>query len=413
MRPPMLVLSGPTPRRRLAAITCFSLTLILLISVGALHSSSGITPHYYKTSEEVYQQSPTTSRSPDTSVKNTRRLKDTFTGQLRKTGQVTSVSDHVSGHAHSLTRLGSQLRFDLTTCPAGSKMLIKDWQNVIIPRTSLCPKLFIIGAKKGGTTSLYNYISQHPDFKGIRLNVSVMIGETAYFARRYKTIPLNRYLAMFPRDRMSGDASVDNLVQCHSPQRILKTCGDRVKIVLLLRDPIDRYVSNFMMRVARPEYKKYNSFSSMYNTTVHELAVLKKAAKKKGVTFPFDPSSTWSKLRCIFGCCDSMIYEGLYYVFLMNWLCNFPAENLMIINSKEFFHSPALILQQVIEFVELRPLRRDTLEAITSRVYNKGTQPHLEQHQLGSDQKEQLNSIYKPFNTALLRLLNWEESVSW
>ena len=392
----MLTISVPPARRRLIGVTFTTLILILLISVYVLRNST-VTKKYQ--SHVIYQRPPVTVRdSAD---------RDLDSGLQQDDDQ---IPDH---HTHSLTRLASHLKFNLSTCPAKSKMLIKDWQNVIVPRTSMCPQLFIIGAKKGGTTSLYNYLSHHPDFKGIRLNVSTMIGETAYFAHNYQTVPLKRYLSMFPRDMMSGDASVDNLVHCYAPQRILKTCGDMPKIIILLRNPIDRYVSNFMMRVTRKEYGKYNSFTTIQDTTEHELELLRTAVLKKKFSFSSEPSSSWSKLRCVFGCCDSMIYEGLYYVFLMNWLCNFPAENIMIVNSEEFFHSPTLILKQAIEFLELSPLKKDQLEQITSRVYNKGAGPLAPHHQLSSHHKQQLNDIYGSYNAALLELLSWQNTVAW
>ena len=375
-----------------------------MISVYVLRNSTSTKKNQ---SHVIYQRPPVT----EPAVVNTRKTHDS---DLDSGLQLDDVDEqHTTGHTHSLTRLGSQLKYNLSTCPAGSKMLIKDWLNVVVPRTSLCPQLFIIGAKKGGTTSLYNYLSQHPDFEGIRLNVSTMIGETAYFAHNYKTVSLKRYLSMFPHDKMSGDASVDNLVHCYSPQRILKTCGDMAKIIILLRDPIDRYVSNFMMRVARKVYGKYNSFTTIEDTTEHELEVLRTAVLKKKFKFSSEPSSSWSKLRCVFGCCDSMIYEGLYYVFLMNWLCNFPAENIMIVNSEEFFQNPTLILKQAIEFLELSPLEKDQLDQITSRVYNKGTSPLAPYHQLSSYHKQQLNNIYGPYNVALLELLRWQHTVTW
>lgn len=327
-----------------------------------------------------------------------------------------SLSDTSSWLKESttLTRLGAHLNFEPTiSCPVGSLMLQGDSTRAHRkPKTSLCPKLFIIGAKKGGTTSLYNYVSQHPDFQGIRLNVSVMIGETAYFASKYKQEPLSTYLNLFPRQLMSGDASVDNFVHCKAPQRIFRTCGSNVKAVVLLRDPIKRYLSNFLMRVSRNEYGAYNNDSSITILTKKELLLLRNAAWEKGVTFPTHHSS-WTKLRCIFGCCKSMIYEGMYYVFLMNWLCNFPSKNLLIVNSEELFHKPSLILEQVIRFVGLRDIDKDDLSRITTKVYNKGFKSRLEQHILRASDIQKLVNVYRPFNTELLKLLDWHGKVQW
>ena len=47
-----------------------------------------------------------------------------------------------------------------------------------MPKHQDCLTLFIVGARKGGTTSLYSYVAKHPDFDGILLNRGPMSGET-------------------------------------------------------------------------------------------------------------------------------------------------------------------------------------------------------------------------------------------
>ena len=62
-------------------------------------------------------------------VVNTRKTHDS---DLDSGLQLDDVDEqHTTGHTHSLTRLGSQLKYNLSTCPAGSKMLIKDWQMLL------------------------------------------------------------------------------------------------------------------------------------------------------------------------------------------------------------------------------------------------------------------------------------------
>ena len=67
-----------------------------------------------------------------------------------------------------------------------------------------------------------------------------------------------------------------------------------------------------------------------------------------------------------------IIYEGLYYVHLMNWLCNFPSENIMIINSEEFYRNASTVLDLVFQFLNLKRLDADTYKWITLTTYNKG-----------------------------------------
>ena len=325
--------------------------------------------------------------------------------------------DDISSYKVRFTRLGSELAFNSSTCPPNSLLRKGMLQKYMHSGKAAhqCPKLFVIGAKKGGTTSLYNYTAHHPDFQGIRLvNVTKGFGETFYFAKLWRKVPLDKYLSQFPKNKMSGDASVDNLVHCKAPMRILITCGPEVKAIVLLRDPIERFVSNFMMRVTRDSYVKYNRSTSLSSTVRLEFDILFERLKRVAHISIEDLNvrTEWSKLSCVFACCKSMIYEGLYYVFIMNWLCNFPSKNLMIINSEEMFHYPAPVLRQVFSFLGLKPLDDDLLREITSFVSNKTHSTTLPQHKLSRKDRNQLLNIYKPFDKELLDLLDWH-NVSW
>ena len=318
-------------------------------------------------------------------------------------------------HEVRFTRLGNEIAFNSSMCPRDSLLRNGTLQKYLGKKIHKCPRLFIIGAKKGGTTSLYNYTAQHPDFQGIQVtNVSSWFGETHFFAHFWGTVPLTEYLSQFPTDKMSGDASVDNLVHCKAPSRIFATCGADPKVIVLLRDPLERYISNFMMRITRGGYVKFNSSTSISVTTSHEICILSNRLKHgAGISLrDLNISADWSKLVCLFKCCVSMIYEGLYYVSIMNWLCNFPSQNLMIINSEEMFRQPVLVLKQVFSFIGLKPLDDATLTKITSSVSNRTPRSSLPQHQLSMRDRKLLLSVYRPFNKELLDLLDWH-NVSW
>ena len=311
----------------------------------------------------------------------------------------------------TLTRYGANLKLNLRhRCPEGSLMVSAKANSYRDSKgkTSKCPKVFIIGTKKGGTTSLYQYLSMHPDFSGIGINDTKWVGETFYFAQRYGQVSLNSYLNLFPKRKMSGDASVDNLLHCKAPFRILRTCGGRnTKVIILLRHPIQRYVSNFMMRVVRRAYKLHSNSSSIHDQLLHDIKLLNQHLGANDRVYPHH-ASEWSKLLCLFECCQNILYEGLYYVFVMNWLCNFPKENILFINSEEMFWRPALILKQVLDFVGLKPLSTESLYDITSHLYNKGVKPFLPQHHMSPDDQELLLSYYSIFNDAIFDLLDWK-----
>jgi len=133
---------------------------------------------------------------------------------------------------------------------------------------------------------------------------------------------------------MSGESSVTYLVHCQVPQRIFSSCGMQAKIVMLLRNPIDRFVSNFLMRVR----------VSDYGNTITEITPIRSIMEEEmrsfhsimsNISFP-NVQQGWKNILCKFRPTESMIFEGMYYVHLLNWMCNFPAENILIINSEEF-----------------------------------------------------------------------------
>ena len=310
----------------------------------------------------------------------------------------------------SSVRLGSDLNFDVSQCPSGSYMLNRRLE--FAPKHLNCPTLFIVGARKGGTTSLIQYISKHPDFEGIKLDVrpGQGIGESFYFADEYKKT-WEQYMSLFPQGGvMTGDSSVANLVHSLVPKRIYHSCGKQAKVVMLLRDPVERLVSAFLMRV-RLGTNKMGSMSSLPHTVEQHLDNFLKAVSGRDLSL-VDLPRRWSEFVGLFHPASNMIYEGLYYVHLLNWLCNFPAENILIVNSEEFFRDPGKILDMVVQFLGLKRLAVETYAEITSTSYNRGDYGDVPDHQkLTASHKRALLAVFRPFNQVLFELLHWNSSL--
>lgn len=309
----------------------------------------------------------------------------------------------------TLTRLGSDLAIDISTCPKDSVM--RNFSSTFSPLHLDCPTLFIVGARKGGTSSLYQYVSKHPDFEGTRLDRGPKVGETFYFSSRYSDTPWEDFLKSFPSDGvMTGESSVGNLVSCEAPQRIMKSCGKQAKIVMLFRNPVDRFVSNFLMR-ARLGSTRMSNNTAIATALKVQLDRFFNAILKKEVDITKLPKQ-WPLLRCCFEPAANMIFEGLYYVHLMNWLCNFPRENILIVNSEEFYRKPSVILDQVLQFLNLRRLDEETYQWITSSVYNKAGYNTPEFQILSTLDRKKLANVYRETNKQLLSMLDWD-SVEW
>ena len=316
--------------------------------------------------------------------------------------------------AGRLTRVGSQLHFDYATCPESSLMV-----NDSITRVAIhddCPHVFIIGARKGGTTSLVKYLSFHPDFVGANINDSYHSGETGYFSRFYYKKWWRYKVQFVGNGSMLGDSSVNNLVNCHVPSRIFESCGDNIKsmkFIVLLRDPVERFQSNYRFRVHTgfSGYRIENQMNMSYFVE-REISNFHNAMLKQGLDIQMAPNH-FNDLLCLFTPSKNAVYEGLYLVHLRNWLCNVPAENILILDSEEFFRHTADILLEVIRFVGLSPLSSEKIASIVSQKYNANPELKLEQskHSLTQAQCRRLKDIYQPFNLKLFDMLQWPQTV--
>ena len=331
---------------------------------------------------------------------------------LKKPHTSSATSTFRLNHSLSLSRLGSTLHFNASSCPAGSAMTLSNISNRV-PLHDNCPTLFIIGARKGGTTSLYQYISKHPNFNGILLDAGARAGETFYFSKKYDRMTWDEYVGQFPNRTvaMTGESSVDNLVHCEAPKRIFESCGNTPKIVVLLRHPHHRFESNFFMRV---EFRASALNEGTSIGVVIKQMVEKLTKKMKSRKFDIQNlQNDWAKLSCLFEPAGNMVYEGLYYIHLQNWLCNFPSENILILNSEEFFRYPCRIVQQTLEFLSLSPLEKKVCETVTATVYNKRRERTPLPHQVMSpEERQKLTDLYGPFSQKLFELLDWK-SVDW
>ncbi len=117
------------------------------------------------------------------------------------------------------------------------------------------PNFFIVGAANSGTTSLYGYLKQHPDV------FLPALKEPHYFAQLTPSRE-QRYLRTIIRDESSylrlfhraqaykaiGEASPSYLWEPEAPYRIRRAIPD-AKIIILLRDPVERAYSHYLMDV--------------------------------------------------------------------------------------------------------------------------------------------------------------------
>lgn len=117
------------------------------------------------------------------------------------------------------------------------------------------PNFFIVGAPKCGTTALFKYLESHPqvflsDPKELNFFSKKELEEQSLYYKDFKPKNENEYLNHFKnldtQHKIIGEASVSYLFYPEVVGRIHSFNPDS-KIVILLRDPVARAWSHFLM----------------------------------------------------------------------------------------------------------------------------------------------------------------------
>ena len=113
---------------------------------------------------------------------------------------------------------------------------------------------FIVGAPKSGTTSLYNYLNQHPEIvmssqKEPDYFSDYKIQKQGLYYTKNRIDTIEKYIKLFDTTKKKviyGEASVSYLFYEDIAKNIKEYNSD-AKIIILLRNPIDRAFSHYLM----------------------------------------------------------------------------------------------------------------------------------------------------------------------
>jgi hypothetical protein len=220
----------------------------------------------------------------------------------------------------------------------------------------ITPDFLIIGAQKGGTTSLYYYLAQHP-------HVSPAVHKEVHFfenpsrrgkgERWYRSFfPSKLYLAcrefVLQGKVLTGEATpymsyinAPRLVHCVKPE---------AKLILLLRNPVDRALSHYM-HVCR-------SAPGLETLTFSEAIRAEPLRIQQDIDAIERDEWHDDILHRMLG----YVRRGLYAQHLQQWLALFPRENIYVVESEKFYRNPALVTQEVAAFLGLSPCKFDVSE---------------------------------------------------
>ena len=254
------------------------------------------------------------------------------------------------------------------------------------------PSFMIIGAEKCGTTSLFQYLRQHPDV------LPPIEKEIDFFDMEYEQ-GIDWYLSHFPlgtevasseqataKRWITGETSANYLYSDVAPERVFQHFP-AIKLAVILRHPIDRAASRYNMMVRNGAEKR-----SFETAVQEEIAIIQKAMDRStdGQTIP------WQALnRC------RHIGNSLYYYHIQRWLKLFPSEQLTVVRSEDLFAQPAQTLSQLYQSIGLSSHHEQDYPK-----HNAGQYSPVE-----GDIRQMLSAFFAPHTRKLEALLN--RSFDW
>jgi hypothetical protein len=212
------------------------------------------------------------------------------------------------------------------------------------------PDFLVIGAQKAGTTALYAYLRWHPGITGPSWK------EVSFFDRHWWRGEA-WYRGQFPlrsRGRLVGEASPSYLFHPLGPERVAALVPD-VKLIALVRDPVDRAFSHYQHEVALG--REELSFEDALAAEDDRL----RGEEERMLADPTYFSHAWWNY--------TYAARGRYAEQLERWLAVFPSEQLLIVPSEEMLAEPEQAHARVLEFLGAAPQPLDSYPRVFERQY--------------------------------------------
>jgi hypothetical protein len=295
------------------------------------------------------------------------------------------VQTAVTSRAVGVVRLRAEL---IPTIPAPVRIVARNavWTyGRLTARARPLPGFLIIGAQKAGTTALYAYLREHPSVTGPPWK------EVSFFDRQFWRGPA-WYRGNFPNafylrrtrtrtgvEPIVGEASPSYLFHPLAPQRVAALLPG-VRLVALVRNPIDRALSHYHHEVALGR-----------EPLPFEQALAQEDERMEGELERMRDPRYFSHAWWNF----TYLSRGRYAEQLERWLEVVPHERLLVIPSEDLLARPGETYGQVLEFLGVPPHELDSYPRVFVREYGE----------MDSRTRGELRDYYAEPNRRLYELL--------
>ncbi|MCL2932552.1 MAG: sulfotransferase domain-containing protein [Trichodesmium sp. MAG_R03] len=254
------------------------------------------------------------------------------------------------------------------------------------------PNFIIIGAQKSGTTSLYKYLTKHPQI------LSATKKEVHFFDLNFNK-GMNWYYSHFPKTEIqnqtiTGEASPYYIFHPHVPQRISQFLPD-IKLIVLLRNPVDRAVSHYYHNCRFGKSREPLSF---------EQAIQQESSRIETEKNKIMADENYKSLPYRY---YTYLSRGIYIEQLIRWMKFFPRKSFLILKSEELWENPEQKMKQVWNFLGVTSRPQEVYEKYNYTRHKKG---------ISAAKRMMLTEYFQPYNQRLEEYLgqkfNWDNTAA-
>ncbi len=260
----------------------------------------------------------------------------------------------------------------------------------VTPGRRMTPGYLVVGTKRGGSTSLADWIADHPAVGPCR------VGKGTHYFDIHHGRGRRWYDAQFPRvDQgfsLTGESSPYYMFHPSAPDWIAEELPD-VSVVACLRDPVERAFSHHAYEVARGH--ETESFERALDLEPERL----EGEAERLAADPTYPAPHWRY--------HAYLRRGHYAEQVYALQSRLGPERVLLVQSERLFADPDTEMRRVFDFLGLPPY-----DDPARRALNAGRPRGA----MSAETRERLAAYYRPLNAALYSLpgvdLRWDDASS-
>lgn len=216
----------------------------------------------------------------------------------------------------------------------------------------MLPSFICVGASKAGTTTLHDILRQHHQIFLPKIKETQFFVKEDLYSQGVKFYENKYFSDVEPSNLICGEICPQYMSSNMSAKRIYESLG-AVKIIIMVRNPIERAVSHYCMKTRSFEKLKFDS-------AIKDVLAMKKS-KEKNDQFHLNSFLEFDRFDEINQDDKNMnayrysryIYPGYYHSIIQEYINYFGKENIHVVVFEDFKNNLQQEILNILKFLEV------------------------------------------------------------